>query len=161
MRAPRYPALAAMSLANSGCFGNDRRIEPLTTMYSALKALHVVCAVLTIAGFVLRSVWRIRGSPLARHSVTRIAPHVIDTLLLASGIALAFELRAGSWLGSWLPAKLLGIVAYIALGFVALRFARTPRARILALASALAAFAYVLGTAVTKSPASWFASTLP
>ncbi len=126
-------------------------------MYFALKSLHIVCAALTIAGFALRGFWAIHDSPELRRPVARIAPHVVDTLLLASGIALVFELRSGAWLSAWLPAKIVGIVLYILLGLITLRFARTVRARAVGFSAALAAFAYVLGTAITKSPASWVA----
>lgn len=50
----------------------------------------------------------------------RIAPHVVDTLLLTLGVALALSLPEGPWQG-WLLAKLLALVAYIGFGVVTLR----------------------------------------
>ena len=62
-------------------------------MYLALKTIHTICAVLTLCGFLLRGYWQLQKSPLLRHPVTRIAPHVVDTLFLASGIALIVEIN--------------------------------------------------------------------
>ncbi len=126
-------------------------------MYLFLKTLHVSCVLATIAGFVLRGYWTLSGSTMLRYRVVRIAPHVIDTLLLASGIALIVELHFGVMRESWLPAKIAGIVVYILLGLVAIRLGRTQRAQALAYVAAIAVFAYVAGNAVAKSPASWLA----
>ncbi len=126
-------------------------------MYLILKTLHVSCVLATIAGFVLRGYWTLSGSTMLRYRVVRIAPHVIDTLLLASGIALIVELHFGVMRESWLLAKIAGIVVYILLGLVAIRLGRTQRAQALAYVAAIAVFAYVAGNAVAKSPASWLA----
>ena len=98
-----------------------------------------------------------RASPLLRHRVTRIAPHIIDTLFLASGIALVFSIDLRLLQSPWLLAKLVGLLCYIGLGMVALRFGRTPETRLLAFIGAVAAFAYIVGVALSKSPASWLA----
>ena len=126
-------------------------------MYLFLKTLHVSCVLATIAGFVLRGYWTQSGSTMLRYRIVRIAPHVIDTLLLASGIALIFETHFGVIWETWLLAKIAGIVVYILLGLVAIRLGRTRRAQALAYVAAIAVFAYVAGNAVAKSPASWLA----
>lgn len=61
------------------------------------------------------------------------------------------------FLQNWLLAKFAGLIAYILLGMVALRRGPTLRIRTFALAGALFAFAYVVGVALSKSPASWLA----
>lgn len=114
-------------------------------------------ALLTIAGFLLRGYWMMRASPLLRHRVTRVAPHIIDTLFLASGIALVFTINLPVLQSGWLLAKLAGLVIYIGLGMTALRFGRSPEGRMLAFVGAAATFAYIVGVAYAKSPASWLA----
>ena len=98
-----------------------------------------------------------RASPLLRHRITRIAPHVVDTLFLASGVALVVTIDLPVLQSDWLLAKLAGLLVYIGLGMIALRFGRTAAARILAFVGALATFAYITGVALSKSPASWLA----
>jgi len=76
---------------------------------------------------------------------------VIDTLLLASALWLAWQIGAEGTRG-WLWAKVIALVAYIALGSLALKRGRTRNVRIAAFAAALVAFAYIVSVALTKSP---------
>lgn len=126
-------------------------------MYMTLKTIHVVFATLTFAGFLLRGVWMLRTSSLLQRRLTRIAPHVIDTLFLASGIALIVELDMAIMKNGWMIAKLLGLIAYIVLGSLALRHGRSPTQQRLALFGAILAFIYIVGVALNKTPVSWFA----
>ncbi|NBS56528.1 MAG: regulator SirB, partial [Betaproteobacteria bacterium] len=50
--------------------------------YAALKAIHVTSAILSISGFAARGVLMLAGSPLLKTRFVRIAPHVVDTVLL-------------------------------------------------------------------------------
>jgi uncharacterized membrane protein SirB2 len=81
----------------------------------------------------------------------RITPHVVDTALLASAIALAVMIRQYPLVNSWLTAKTLGLVAYIGLGTIALKRGRTRGLRIAAFCGALLVFAYIIAVAITKS----------
>ncbi|MGQ0544850.1 MAG: SirB2 family protein [Betaproteobacteria bacterium] len=55
-------------------------------------------------------------------------------------------------LHGWLTAKVLGLVAYIVLGMLALRRGKTPAVRIASFAGALLVAAYVVAVALTKYP---------
>lgn len=127
------------------------------TLYAALKYLHVVCVVLSGAGFLLRGVWMLTGNPLLRHPLTRRLPHVIDTLLLASAIALAVLLQQYPFVAPWVTAKVLGLLAYIVLGVIALRRGPSLAVRSLALAGAVLTFAWIVSVALTKNPCGYFA----
>lgn len=85
----------------------------------------------------------------------RVAPHIIDTVFLGSGIVLVFLLQLNAFSQAWLLAKFTGLVVYIVLGTVALKRGPTLRIRVIAFVAALAVFAYIVGVAVAKSPASW------
>ncbi len=119
---------------------------------SWLLAVHVSCVVLTIAGFGLRGIWMIRNSPLLGARWVRVVPHVVDTVLLAAGIALAIHIRQYPFVNAWLTAKTLGLIVYIGLGAVALRHGRTRRVRIAAWIGALFAAGYIVAVAVTRNP---------
>ena len=124
-------------------------------MYPILKFLHTVLAALTISGFLLRGYWMLSGSGLFRNRVTRIAPHVVDTLFLTTAVWMVVEMHLAPLSQPWLQAKLAGLLAYIAPGMVA--FGRTATTRLIAFVGAVASFTYVVGAALSKSPASWFA----
>lgn len=115
-----------------------------------LKSFHIMLAYLTVIGFVVRGIWSIVDSPLKQQKWVRIAPHVIDTLLLSLGVVLAIEIGA-SVFGGWLGAKLLGLLAYIGFGVLAMRAATKPL-KIFGFAAALASVGYIFAVAFTRSP---------
>ena len=121
-------------------------------MYPALKLLHVTCVALSACGFAVRGGLAIAGSERLRARWWRIAPHAIDTMLLASALGLAATTGQWPFETPWLTAKLLGLVVYIALGSVALRFARRRGTRIAAWLGALAVLAWIVSVAVTRRP---------
>lgn len=120
--------------------------------YYALKHTHMTFATLSGALFLLRGLWMLSGSARLQQRWVRIAPHVVDTLLLASAIGLVVWSGQYPLQAPWLSAKLLALVIYIGLGTVALKRGRTPRVRALAFAAALACFGYIVAVALTKNP---------
>lgn len=122
-----------------------------------LKAVHVGSAVLSITGFVLRGAWMQQDSPLLRARVTRVLPHVVDTVLLLSALALALRIAQYPFVHAWLTAKVLALLAYIVLGSIALKRGRTRRARNIAFAAALGVFLYIVAVAIARSPAAGLA----
>ena len=87
----------------------------------------------------------LRGSPLLAHRLTRTLPHVVDTLLLGSAIAMAVMSGQYPFAQPWLTAKLMGLLAYIGFGTVALKRGRTPAIRARFFVLALLAYAYIAG----------------
>jgi uncharacterized membrane protein SirB2 len=118
--------------------------------YAFLKATHVACVALSYTLFFVRGVWMMRAPEMLLRRWVRIVPHVIDTVLLASAIGLLALLGLNPFVTPWLAAKLVGLVAYIGLGIVALRLGRTCGARIAAWIVAQAAFFYIVAVALTR-----------
>lgn len=125
--------------------------------YLFLKNIHTLLALLTISGFLLRGYWMMTKSDKLQQRMTRVAPHILDTVFLASGIAMLVLLSLNPLSQSWLLAKFAGLIVYILLGTVAIRRGSTQQVRVVAFVGALSAFAYVVGVALSKSPASWLA----
>jgi uncharacterized membrane protein SirB2 len=121
-------------------------------LYLTLKAVHVGCAVLSISGFALRGILMLADSPLLAARFARVAPHVVDTVLLASALWLAALIGQYPFVQGWLTAKVLALIAYIVLGTVALKRARGKAARTVAFALALCAAAYIVSVALTRDP---------
>lgn len=120
--------------------------------YLAWKTIHVWCAALSISGFMLRGYWMLIDSPRLRHRLTRVLPHVNDTLLLSAGVVMAFRIQQYPLVHGWLTAKLVALVAYVIVGSIALKRGRTHRVRAVALISAVAVFAYMVAVALTRRP---------
>ncbi|MGA7478803.1 MAG: SirB2 family protein [Azonexus sp.] len=120
--------------------------------YLALKHLHVTCVVLSGLGFALRGWWMLNDSPLLRARLTRVVPHVVDTLLLGSALLMAWQSSQYPFAQGWLTAKFFGLLAYILCGTMALKRARTKGRRVVFLVLALLAYAYIVGVALTRNP---------
>jgi len=122
-----------------------------------LKTLHVAFAALSFAGFIIRGIWMLRDSPLLKQRWVKIAPQVVDTVLLVSAVALAVKWRLSPVDQPWLMAKIIALVVYIGVGLVALRFGRTKGVRIVAWLLGMVIFTYIVSVAVSKSVLGWFA----
>lgn len=123
----------------------------MAASYTLLKNLHVICVVLSGAGFVLRGVWMLQGSPRLARRWVRVAPHIVDTVLLASAIALALMTGQYPLAHAWLTAKVAGLIAYIILGTLALKRGRTRGIRLAAFCGALAVYGYIVAVAMAKA----------
>ena len=121
----------------------------------SLKLAHMAAAALSIGLFTLRGCWMLAESPLREARWTRALPHVIDTVFLATGIWLAIRIQQYPFVQPWLTAKVLALVGYIVLGSIALKRGPTKAIRAAAFFAALAVFAYIVGVARTRHPASW------
>ncbi|MGV0950545.1 MAG: SirB2 family protein [Azonexus sp.] len=120
--------------------------------YLALKHVHVACVVLSGLGFSLRGWWMLNDSPRLKTRLARVAPHVIDSVLLGSALLMAWQSSQYPFAQGWLTAKFFGLLAYILCGTMALKRARTKGRRVVFLALALLAYAYIVGVALTRSP---------
>jgi len=115
-----------------------------------LKTLHLLFVLIAVSSFVGRVILSETHPQLLKQKGYKIAPHVIDSLLLLSGIVLAFQ---GSWATTghgWLAAKMIALLAYIGLGVVTMRSRGSQRW--LAFSGAMACFVYIGMVAVTKNP---------
>lgn len=127
-------------------------------VYLTLKSLHVGCVAVSYALFLLRGIWMMRRPERLRLRWVRTLPHVVDTVLLGSAVAMALMIRQYPFVAVWLTAKLLALLLYIVLGSIALKRGRTPNQRIAAWFAAQAVFFYIVAVALTRNPLPWTAA---
>ncbi len=112
--------------------------------------LHGLFVVLSLALFSLRGYWMLRDCPALQARWVKIAPHIIDTLLLLTALWAA-------WLMFWshgthpafITVKIIGLIVYIGLGLAALKLGKTKTIRLAAFIAALAVYAYLIAVGVT------------
>ncbi len=127
--------------------------------YLFAKGLHLSCVVLSLTGFAARGGLMLSDSSVLQNRFVRIAPHVVDTLLLASALWLCWLLGQYPFVQPWLTAKVIGLLFYIGLGAIALKRGRSKAVRITAFVGALAAAFYIVSVALSKDPLgplAWF-----
>ncbi|HLU14761.1 MAG TPA: SirB2 family protein [Burkholderiaceae bacterium] len=122
--------------------------------YFAIKHIHVTAAVLSIVFFVVRAYWSVSGSAMLQKRVVRIAPHIIDTILLVAGVTLAAMIGAHQ---PWILAKIVALILYIGVGTIAIKRGKTPKSRAIAAVISVAIFLYIVGVAIHHHPLSWIA----
>ncbi|QDL36333.1 regulator SirB [Rhodoferax sediminis] len=120
--------------------------------YGAVKSLHIACVALSISLFTLRAALQWQDVPWRRWGVLRIAPHIVDTVLLGSALWLCWTIGQYPFVQGWLTAKVLALLAYILLGRVALGRNTARGQRLPAFAAALLCVGYIVGVALTHSP---------
>ncbi len=125
--------------------------------YRLAYSLHVVCVVISASLFVGRGAAENAGADWRKWRVLRVAPHIVDvaphivdTVLLASAVTMVWLLGLSPIAQPWLAAKLIGLVCYIGLGMVALRFGSTKKVRRIAFAGALVTLAYIVSVALSR-----------
>jgi uncharacterized membrane protein SirB2 len=118
--------------------------------YQLLKHLHLTTVAVTLVLFLLRGYWMMTDSPRMQARWVKIVPHVNDTILLASAIGLVALAWGNPLHQPWIMAKIIGLLAYIGLGTVALKRGRAKSTRIKAYVAALGVFAYIVAVAISK-----------
>jgi uncharacterized membrane protein SirB2 len=111
--------------------------------------LHKTTVLLSIVGFFARGIGHIFDQAWVKKKPVKILPHIIDTLLLVSAFALVF-VTAFSFSDGWIIAKIVGLIAYIGLGLMAFRFAKTRTQKAIYWLLALIVVFYVVAVAVHK-----------
>ncbi len=149
----RYRAKDLVRLRLMGRDGNGSKCVIMGFQW--LKTVHISLVGCSYTLFVLRGVWHLNESALIRRPWVRVVPHVIDTLLLASALALALGIHQYPIINGWLTAKVVGLLVYIALGVLAFRVARSRSGRLFFWLAAQLTFLYIVRVAMTHHPVPW------
>lgn len=107
---------------------------------------HIALAYISLVLLLTRGVLAARKIDWRQYKVLKIAPHIVDTLLLLSGVG--FFIAAGYSLNSWIFAKVLFLVLYII--FAAKAFKKTQPFSIKHFILAVVSFMMVLLVATVK-----------
>lgn len=126
-------------------------------MYAVIKYVHLFSVTLSLTGFFLRGVLTLRASPLMKARWIKVLPHINDTILLAAALSLAVMSDQYPFVSGWVTAKVLGVIAYIILGSLALREGSSLRTRIVCWLAAMAVFGWIVSVALTRQPAGFLA----
>ena len=124
-------------------------------MLELIKQTHITCALATGMLFIVRGFWMIVGSKKLDRPVVRIAPHVIDTVLLVSAVVMLFGYQLNPLQHPWILAKLVAVLLYIACGMIAFRFGKTRLQKIVFWLAAMLVLASIYGFAFTKRVIFW------
>jgi len=118
--------------------------------YLIIKQIHIITAVISICGFCLRAWWAFKHNPLALHKLSKIIPHINDTILLAAAIYLSVQSGLYPFYQGWLGAKVVLLLGYIVAGMFALKRGKTKRIKTISFSIALLCVISIFGLAVYR-----------
>jgi len=81
-----------------------------------------------------------------------IVPHIVDTVLLITGIWQAVQLNLNPTVAPWLTAKIIALFFYVGAGIYAFRLAKNKSQRTIGFVLAILSFFYIVVVAVYKNP---------
>lgn len=120
-------------------------------MYMAFKHLHLLMVVLSVILLFIRFGMMLKGSALLQTKLLKVGPHLVDTLLILSAVALMLTINQYPFVNSWLTEKFIALLAYIALAVMAVR-GRTTAIRWLCFLGALGWLGLMVRVALSKQP---------
>ena len=114
--------------------------------------IHVLVALISLLGFITRGVWMLRDSPMLAKKPVKIAPHVVDTVLLITAFLAAYSIYWSNGVNpNFITAKIVSLIVYIGLVVVALKVGKTKAMRISAGILAVIVFIYIAMMGATRS----------
>ena len=128
----------------------------MTEFYPQIKAVHILCVLLSGGLFALRGLMaQTRLAGVAQGAPLRLLSYAIDTALLTAALMLVSILPGALFANGWLTVKLILLLAYVALAMLAMKRVHAPRARMIFYVAALATYTWMLGVARTHHPLGW------
>jgi uncharacterized membrane protein SirB2 len=122
------------------------------SLYLVIRNIHIGSVILSFALFLFRAGLMFADVRWRTNGLLRIGPHVVDTVLLASALALSALSHQYPFVHPWLTAKVLALVAYIVLGSLALKRAPTMRLRAIFFVLASLVFMFIVSVARVRHP---------
>ncbi|GGY68184.1 SirB family protein [Cellvibrio zantedeschiae] len=126
-------------------------------MYEILKHTHLTAILLSFILFFVRGNLMMRSPSKASHKIFLIAPHIVNLILIVSGISLAVTLHLNPADQPWLAVKLVALIVYIALGVLTFKHPKLQVRKVLWVVSLLV-FAFIASIAESKNPLGFFAA---
>lgn len=121
-------------------------------LYLIVKKIHIASVVLSLALFLLRGGLMLAESKWQKNAFIRIAPHVVDTVLLTTALWLMSLVHQYPFVHHWLSVKVILLVLYIVLGSFALKRGRTKRERGVFFVLAVLVFLFIVSVARAHHP---------
>ena len=120
--------------------------------YLQIRAVHIGSVIASGLLFLIRATARnLANASWPMALPLRILVYTVDTVLLTAALMLMTIVQQFPFVDGWLTAKVLLLVAYIAVGWLAFRANRKP-VRIACSIGAVAIFAFIITIARTHNP---------
>ncbi len=130
----------------------SHELDAVIEFYPQIRWVHILCVILSGSLFALRGVLVLADSKHGNRALLRWLSYAIDATLLTAALMLMTIVHQYPFVHAWLTVKVVLLVAYIVLGALALRRARTPAQRLVCFAGALALYTFMVSIARAHHP---------
>lgn len=117
-----------------------------------LLSIHVSTVVISIVLFNIRAYGLVTEAGWRKKRLLLVMPHVNDSLLLFSAIAMCFQIKQYPLVNDWLSVKLVLLLLYIILGLLFMRKARSNTQRWWLYMVSMLCFGFIVSVAITHNP---------
>jgi len=103
----------------------------MENLYLPIKHLHLTLIAFSVLFFIIRAALMFMNKPIHDKKWAKMTARIADTFLLISVITLCFIINQYPITDNWLTEKVLCLLAYIILAYIALYRAKTLKNKIL------------------------------
>lgn len=111
--------------------------EGIAGSYIALKHAHLTLIVLSVSFYLIRFSGHLSQAAILQHKAFNVAPHVVNTFLILSGLSLCYIIHQYPISAPWLTEKVIALCAYIFLAVLSIKSKRGKAFKILTCIGAL------------------------
>ncbi|WCE31593.1 SirB2 family protein [Vibrio sp. SCSIO 43137] len=122
-------------------------------MYQTVKTFHLMTVVISLSLFFLRFfIYYAKSQPVKPPKLLKILPHINDSLLLCSGVALISITKFVPFTPAapWLTYKLGALLMYIVFGYLAMKPGSSLKNRVFFFIAAMVSVLAILTLALNK-----------
>lgn len=125
-------------------------------IYEVIKYIHISCVFLSLSGFSLRAYFLLRDPERLSQGWLKYPPHIVESLLLFSALAMLPLINQYPFVDGWLTAKLVAMLLYIGVAGYTLHAVHTFKKKLFYISLSFSLFLYIVGVAVFHDYHSWF-----
>lgn len=120
--------------------------------YLPLRHLHLSLVVISVLFFITRAGLMFAGKSIHQQKWAKMTSRTVDTFLLISALILCTIINQYPFVDAWITEKVVSVIAYIILAYIALYQAKTTKNRILTAVGAVGWVVIAAKLAMLKQP---------
>jgi len=120
--------------------------------YIPLKHIHLTFVAFSVLFFIIRVVLMLAKKPIHDKKWAKMVSRIADSFLLVSAISLCFTIDQYPFAQAWLTEKVVCLIAYIVLAYIALYRSETLKSRLLTSVGAIGWVLIAAKVAISKQP---------
>ena len=120
--------------------------------YLPIKHIHLSLVAFSVLFFIVRAGLMFANKPIHQKKWAKMTSRTVDTFLLISALTLCSIIGQYPFVDGWITEKLIAVIAYIILAYIALYRSTTTKSRLLTIVGAIGWVAIAGKLAILKQP---------